>query len=79
MPPTLTMLGDADRLIPVETARRFHGALDRLEVPNKLVVYPGQGHGFFNYRPGGNKSYRQTLAAADDFLVGLGWIEPADD
>jgi acetyl esterase/lipase len=35
----------------------------------ELVGYEGQPHGFFN-----KSKYAETLAAADDFLVSLGYL-----
>jgi acetyl esterase/lipase len=39
----------------------------------ELRGYPGQPHGFFNHGRAEGK-YAETLAAADEFLVSLGWI-----
>ena len=40
----------------------------------ELVGYEGQGHGFFNYGRGDGRYYRETLAAADKFLVSLKYL-----
>jgi dienelactone hydrolase len=40
-----------------------------------LRVYPGQPHGFFNYRTGDNPYYYQTLAECDRFLQSLGYLK----
>ncbi|MEX2606628.1 MAG: alpha/beta hydrolase [Kiritimatiellia bacterium] len=69
-PPTLVMLGTADRLIPVATAEAFRDKMKAAGVRSELVLYPDQGHGFFN-----GARFRETLQAADAFLVSLGWIE----
>lgn len=76
-PPTLVMLGTQDKLIPVAVVERFKAAMDRAGVRCEARFYEGQGHGFFN--PGkseNDRSYRETLQAADDFLVSLGWLKP---
>ena len=76
VPPTLFLIGDSDKLIPVSTARRFAASLDRLGVTNKLIVYPGQEHSFYNADRGDGAMYRETLGEMDRFLVGLGWLPP---
>jgi acetyl esterase/lipase len=45
--PTLLVHGDADRLVPVEQARRLAAQRTALELPTQLVVVPGAPHGFF--------------------------------
>ncbi len=47
LPPVLTIHGDADPLVPYQQAVRFHAALKKANVPNKLVTIPGGGHGGF--------------------------------
>jgi acetyl esterase/lipase len=44
--PTLMLHGDADKLVPVDQAYMLRDKLVELGVTNKLVVYPGQGHGW---------------------------------
>jgi predicted porin len=39
----------------------------------ELVGFDGQAHGFFNFGRKGGK-YDETLAAADAFLVSLGYL-----
>lgn len=78
MPPTLVLLGDRDPIIPVATAERVRDEMTDLGVRSELIVYPGQRHGFFNYRRGqpDNEMLRDTTRNMDDFLVSLGWLEP---
>ncbi|MBL7697334.1 MAG: alpha/beta hydrolase [Chitinophagaceae bacterium] len=45
-PPTLMLHGDRDKLVPIEQAYMLRDKLEEKEVFNKLVVYPGQGHGW---------------------------------
>lgn len=76
VPPTLTLLGDEDEYLAVATAQQVHDQLTELGVPNELVIYPGETHGFFNYSRNEDRGYDATLTAVEDFLIGLGWIEP---
>lgn len=76
MPPTLTLLGDRDHLVPVETAKRVQRDMQALGVRSELIVYPGQPHGFANRPSGPGSLFDQTLADADAFLVSLGWLTP---
>jgi acetyl esterase/lipase len=45
-PPTLMLHGDKDELVPIGQAYMLRDKLLDLGVTNKLVVYPGQGHGW---------------------------------
>jgi len=74
VPPTLILLGDQDRLIPVETAKRLTSGLDRFKIPNRLVIYPGATHGFFNTDNETGNHYTLTLQEMDRFLVEHGWL-----
>ena len=72
-PPTLFLLGTRDRLIPVESAQYYKLVMEKVGSRCDLLLYEGQGHGFFNY---GNLEYfKLTLSAANDFLISLGYIE----
>jgi len=42
---------------------------------SELVLFEGQGHGFFNYGKDGGKPYRKTVRAMDEFLASLGYLE----
>lgn len=44
--PTLLLHGDKDMLVPVEQAYMLDDKLEEFGVFHKLVVYPGQGHGW---------------------------------
>ncbi len=44
--PTLMLHGDADQLVPLEQAYLLRDKLQESGVDNKVVVYPGQGHGW---------------------------------
>jgi acetyl esterase len=69
MPPTLVMLGTKDSLIPVTTAEACKAKMETLGVRCDLILYEDQPHGFFN-----QAKYEETLQAADDFLVSLGYL-----
>lgn len=70
-PPTLIMLGDKDKLIPVATMEAYQKKMQEVGSECELIIYKDQGHGFFNH----GESYTQTLQAADDFLVKHGYIK----
>lgn len=69
VPPTLVMLGTKDSLIPVATAETYKAKMEELGVRCDLILYEDQPHGFFN-----KAKYEETLQAADDFLVSLGYL-----
>lgn len=43
--PTLILHGEQDERVPVSQAYEFHRALERRNVPVKMIVYPRQPHG----------------------------------
>ncbi len=64
-PPTLIIHGDADTLVPIQQSQRLMAKLEALKIPHKLVVRPGQGHGW----PGMEKD---VVLLADWFAQYLG-------
>ena len=48
-PPTLMLHGDADTLVAIQQSQLMQDALESVEVPVKLVVKPGQGHGWLDW------------------------------
>ncbi|MDX2432289.1 MAG: alpha/beta hydrolase [Bacteroides sp.] len=76
-PPTILFLGTKDKLIPVETAEYYKVVMDKVGSRCEVLLYEGQGHGFFNY--GNTKYYKETLSAANDFLVSLGYLGKAPE
>lgn len=70
-PPTLILHGKDDSTVPYASVEVFEKQMKMAGRPCTLVGYKGEGHGFFNR----GKAYRATLAEADRFLVGLGWIK----
>lgn len=76
-PPCIMLFGTEDFLL----APAKHFQEDTVAAGNscKLVTYEGKGHGFFNSKAGGSDSYfNKTLAEADQFLVGLGWLKKTE-
>ena len=69
-PPTIIFHGRADTTIPYASAEAFVKVMVTAGVRCELVGFDGQKHGFFNQEP----FKGQTLAAADAFLVSLGWL-----
>lgn len=45
--PTLLLHGDQDELVPLSQSELLKNKLDQYHIANKLVVYPGLGHGWF--------------------------------
>lgn len=76
-PPTIMFLGDKDALIPVSVLERFKANMIAAGVRCEMQVFPGAAHGFFNRDANGIAGYSDTLAAADRFLVSLGWLTDA--
>jgi len=48
LPPIITIQGDQDDIAPYSQAVRFHAALDKVGVPNKLVTIHGAKHDGFS-------------------------------
>ena len=70
-PPTLILHGKSDKTVPYASVVAFESVMKKASRQCKLVGYDDAGHGFFN-----SKEYSaRTLAEADGFLVGLGWIK----
>ena len=47
LPPTISIQGDADPIVPYSNSTRLRDALTTAGVPNELVTIPGGGHGNF--------------------------------
>jgi acetyl esterase len=74
-PPTIIFHGKDDNTVPYATVESFAKKMTAAGNKCTLVGYEGQAHGFFNYGRGGDVYYNKTVAALDDFLVGLGYID----
>lgn len=64
LPPTITIQGDADRVVPYTQSLRLRDALTKAGVPNELITIPGGGHG--NFPPA---ERQRAYAAVDAFLA----------
>lgn len=76
-PPTIIFHGKADSTVPYATVEAFTKAMTDAGNKCTLVGYEGQAHGFFNYGRGGGEYYPKTIASLDEFLVNLGYLQPA--
>jgi dipeptidyl aminopeptidase/acylaminoacyl peptidase len=65
--PTLVLVGEHDIECPVPQSYEFYRALKRLGVPTQLVVYPGEGHGFFQLKHR-RDSIERSLAWFEKYL-----------
>lgn len=63
LPPVITIHGDGDDVAPYAQAIRFHAALDKAGVPNRLVTISGRKHDGFNRR-----ELADSYAAIREFL-----------
>ena len=73
-PPAIVFLGDQDKLIPVSTAEKYKGLMEKAGSRSDLHVYAGQPHGFFNKGKKGNY-YEKTVLEMDKFFLSLGWLK----
>lgn len=62
-PPVITIHGEEDDVAPYAQAVRFHAALDKAGVPNRLVTIPGRKHDGFN-----RQELVSSYAAVREFL-----------
>ncbi len=72
-PPTVVFLGTNDKLIPVETAKKYKSIMEKKGRRCDLHLYEGQPHGFFNER--NREYYTKTVIAMDRFLASLGYLD----
>ena len=68
-PPTIIFHGKADTTVPYATVEKFAEVMKAAGNRCDLIGYEGQPHSFFN-----KSKYAETLAAADDFLVSIGYL-----
>jgi acetyl esterase/lipase len=64
VPPTISIHGDADPLVPYQHSVRLQEALLKAGVPHELVTVPGGGHGDFS-----TEQWQRAYAAVDKFLA----------
>lgn len=67
--PTLITIGGADRRVPTSQGYELYRALVWLEVPSRLLVFPGEPHGF--QKPSHKRTkVRAEIAWLDHYLLG---------
>lgn len=64
MPPTISVHGDADPLVPYTHSVRLQDALAKAGIPHELVTIPGGGHGNFS-----TAEWQRAFAAVEKFLA----------
>src|SRR5947207_9355130 len=65
VPPTISIHGDADPLVPYAHSVKLQDALQKAGVVHELVTVPGGGHG--NFSPA---EWQRAFAAIEKFLAG---------
>lgn len=69
-PPTVVFFGTEDKLVPVETAKKYKQLMEDAGSRCDLHLYEGQPHAFFN-----RAKFYETLLEADKFLISLGYLD----
>ena len=75
LPPSVIYHGTHDRVVSFDASYDFAKRMKKKKNACELVVYEGQGHGFFNFNVSFDL-YQATLNILDEFLVTQGFIEP---
>lgn len=75
LPPTIIFHGEADPVVPYDSAVRFTSLMREKGNRCKLVGFPGKVHGFFNFGHDDGKAYFETVRAADIFLASLHFLD----
>jgi len=70
-PPTLIFHGTRDNIVPFKDVEQFTIIMKELGIRCELVSFEGKGHAFFNYGRDKNIPYKETVRAADKFLLSL--------
>jgi acetyl esterase len=73
-PPVIIFHGEADNTVPFSTSKAFADKMKAAGNRCELVGFPGESHGFFNYKPRDNHCFVETLKQADHFLASLGYL-----
>lgn len=66
--PTIIFSGTKDNLVPPAVLIAYEKVMKQKGNECKLLLYDGQGHGFFNYKASGNRYYSETLEELVNFL-----------
>ncbi|QHI69404.1 alpha/beta hydrolase [Tichowtungia aerotolerans] len=69
-PPTLVLQGTRDKYIPVSTVEQYKELMEQSGARCDLVLYEGDGHGFFN-----EFRYVETMTEVERFLASLGCLQ----
>lgn len=72
--PTLILSGTKDNLVSPGVLQEYQTVMKQYGNECKLLLYEGQGHGFFNYKKEGNKYYTETLTELIAFLKQHGYL-----
>jgi acetyl esterase/lipase len=75
IPPTLIISGVNDVHIPSQMLKEYTRRLRTAGTRCDLRLYPGQHHGFYNYRDEENPYFEATLFEVDRFLISLGYLD----
>ena len=78
LPPMLFMHGKSDRVTSFEEATTFCRRMKWRGNRCKLLDFNGAEHSFFNFNVS-HKNFESTMAAADNFLVERGLLDPEED
>ena len=70
-PPTLVLLGTADRLVPVATAEEYKKRMGQAGVRCELVLFKGVKHGAINR----GSNHKKATLAVDRFLTSSGYLK----
>lgn len=76
LPPMLFLHGKSDRVTPFDEVSTFSRKLRWRGNTCTLLDFNGAEHSFFNFNVS-QANFEMTIAAADNFLVGLGILKPA--
>ena len=77
VPPTIIFHGTRDTTVPVANVELFQTRMKKTGNRCELITFAGAGHGFFNYGRGDGSAYTKTVAAMNEFLASLGFMEDA--
>ncbi|MFW6146247.1 MAG: alpha/beta hydrolase [Planctomycetota bacterium] len=80
LPPVLMLHGDSDTITPLADSQRFADAMTAAGNECRLIVYPGEQHGFSAYNDRSPR-FVDTVRELDRFLVEHGFLigEPTID
>jgi len=71
-PPTIIFLGTEDKLIPVETVKYYKMVMEKVKSRCDLLLYEGEGHGFFKFKP---EYFKKTIFEVDKFFLSLRFLK----